>query len=185
MSQDTQTRNLSHCTQSSHLCRVTLFAHHFGESPDRLGPEQIGDYWVFLAIQKQLAPGSTGIAVSPLCFLHGVTLCRDWDIPDVLPIPRQPRKLSVVPSLEEVGQFLGGVASTKQISPTVPFSPAGSLIPPLLTSGAPSRGNSSTLLATPAVLPTLRIGEISFPRSPVCGVVVRDGDGLPRADNAA
>ena len=89
-------------------------AHHFGQSPDRLRPEQIVDYWVFLATEKQLAPGSIGIAVSVLRFLDGVTLLRDWDIPDVLPTPRQPRKLPVVPSFDKVGQFLGCAASTKQ-----------------------------------------------------------------------
>ena len=51
--------------------------------------------------------------VCALCFLYRVTLSKEWDIPEVLPAPRQPRKLPVVPTPEEVGQFLGCVANTR------------------------------------------------------------------------
>ena len=70
MTEDMQVRNLSPRTQDTYLNQVSLFARHFGQSPDRLGPEQIRAYQVFLATEKQLAPGSIGIAVSALRFLY-------------------------------------------------------------------------------------------------------------------
>ena len=45
------------------------------------------------------------MAVAALRFLYGVTLQKDWNIPEVLPTPKQPAKLPVVPSPEEVVSF--------------------------------------------------------------------------------
>jgi hypothetical protein len=39
--EDRQVRKLSPRTQDSYLLQVSLFARHFGQPPDRLGPEQI------------------------------------------------------------------------------------------------------------------------------------------------
>ena len=113
MTEDMRVRNLSPRTQATYVQQVSLLARHFGQSPHLLGPEQIRDYQVFLATDKQLSPGSIGVAVSALRFLYRVTLHRRWDIPEVLPAPRQPKKLPVVPSPEEVVRFLGCVASTR------------------------------------------------------------------------
>ena len=113
MAEDMAIRNLSPHTQASYIGQVSLFARHFGKSPELLGPEQIRDYQLFLTTEKQLAPGSISIAVSALRFLYRVTLRKGWDIPEVLPAPKQPRKLPVVPSPEEVGRFLGCVANTR------------------------------------------------------------------------
>ena len=113
MQEDMAVRNLSPRTQSTYVQQVSLFARHFGQSPHRLGPEQIRDYQVFLATGKKLAPGSIGVAVSALRFLYGVTLGKTWDIPEVLPAPKQPSKLPVVPSPEEVALFLDSVTSVK------------------------------------------------------------------------
>ena len=101
-----QVRNLSPCTQDTYIRQVSLFARHFGKSPELLGPEQIREYQVHLATEKRLAPGSIAVAVAALRFLYGVTLQKDWNIPEVLPTPKQPAKLPVVPSPEEVVSFL-------------------------------------------------------------------------------
>ena len=113
MSEDMQVRNLSPCTQQNYIAQVARFAQHFHRSPDRLGPEQIRDYQVFLTTEKRLASSSIGVAVSALRFLYRVTLRKDWNIPEFLPAPKQPSKLPVVPSPEEVVRFLDGVTSTK------------------------------------------------------------------------
>ena len=55
-------RNLSARTHSTHVQQVSLFARHFGKSPDLLGPGQIRDYQLFLATDEQLAP--CGVASS-------------------------------------------------------------------------------------------------------------------------
>ena len=104
-----QVRNLSPCTQDTYIRQVSQFARHFGKSPELLGPEQLREYHVHLATGKRLAPGSIGVAVAALRFLCGVTLQRDWNIPEVLPTPKQPAKLPVVPSPEEVVSLLDAV----------------------------------------------------------------------------
>ena len=74
MAEDMALRNLSPNTQASYIGQVSLFARHFGKSPDLLGPQQIRDYQLFLTTEKQLAPGSIRVAVSALHFLYGVIL---------------------------------------------------------------------------------------------------------------
>ena len=106
MAEETQVRNLSPCTQDTYIRQVSLFARHFGKSPELLGPEQIREYQVHLATGKRLAPGSIPVAVAALRFLYRVTLQKDWNIPEVLPTPKLPAKLPVVPSPEEAVSIL-------------------------------------------------------------------------------
>ena len=108
-----QVRNLSPHTQESYSGQVARFARHFGRSPEQLGPEQIRVYQVFLATGKKLAPGSIAIAVAALRFLYRVTLKKRWDIPEILPAPKQPQKLPVVPSPAAAVHLLGCVGSVQ------------------------------------------------------------------------
>ena len=85
---------------------MSLFARHFGQSPASLGPEQIRDYQLFLTNRKKMAPSSITVAISALRFLYQVTLKRGWDLGQSIPYPKQPRKLPVVASPEEVLHFL-------------------------------------------------------------------------------
>ncbi len=113
MTEDMKVRNLSPNTQQSYIDQVARFAQHFHQSPDQLGPEQIRDYQVFLATVKCLAASSIAVATAALRFLYRVTLRKDWDIPEVLPTPKQPARLPVVPSPEEVARFLDAVPNRK------------------------------------------------------------------------
>ena len=109
MADDMQVRNLSPHTQTAYIGQVSRFARHFGRSPEQLGPEQIRAYQVCLATGKQLAPASIAGAVAALRFLYRVTLRKDWDVEEAIPAPRQPQKLPVVPSPDEVRRFLASV----------------------------------------------------------------------------
>jgi integrase/recombinase XerD len=113
MTEDMQVRNLSPHTRSTYLLQVSLFARHFHQSPEALGPEEIRSYQVYLTNEKKLAPSSILIAVSALRFLYKVTLHKDWTLPDIIPAPKKPQKLPVVLSREEVLQFLASVPSLK------------------------------------------------------------------------
>jgi class 3 adenylate cyclase len=81
-------------------------ARHFGQSPERLGPDQIRAYQLYLADERRLAPKST-IAASR--FLYHVTSGREWDPAQVLPIPQRTKTLPIVLSPDEVVRFLDSV----------------------------------------------------------------------------
>ena len=53
--EDMTVRNLAPTTQATYLYQVSMFARHFGRSPEKLGPEQIRSYLVYLAMEKELA----------------------------------------------------------------------------------------------------------------------------------
>jgi site-specific recombinase XerD len=83
----------------------------FGRSPERLGLEEVRAFQVHLV--------STGISwpalnqtVCALRFFYGITLGQD-DIPERIPYAREPCKLPVVLSADEVVRFLEAVASLK------------------------------------------------------------------------
>jgi integrase/recombinase XerD len=113
MIEDMQVRNFSPLTQRSYVHHVSLFARHFGKSPERLGPEDIRSYQVYLTNEKKLAPNTILIAVAALRFLYSVTLHRDWAVEQILPAPKKPQTLPIVLSPEEVLQFLDCVESIK------------------------------------------------------------------------
>ena len=113
MLEDMQIRNLAVNTQESYVQQVSLFARYFNQSPERLGPEQIRAYQVYLTNEKKLAIKSILIAISALRFLYRVTLKKDWSFEDIIPVPKKPQTLPVVLSPEEVIQFLACVVSHK------------------------------------------------------------------------
>ncbi len=113
MFEDMQIRNLAVNTQESYVQQVSLFARYFNQSPERLGPEQIRAYQVYLTNERKLATGSILIAISALRFLYKVTLKKDWKFEDIIPAPKKPQTLPVVLSPEEVIQFLACIASRK------------------------------------------------------------------------
>jgi integrase/recombinase XerD len=111
MSEDMQIRNLSPNTQQVYVQQVSLFARHFGKSPEVLGPEDIRAYQVYLTNGKKLATSTILIAVAALRFLYKITLHKNWTFQEIIPAPKKPQKLPVVLSPEEVLLFLGCVKS--------------------------------------------------------------------------
>jgi integrase/recombinase XerD len=113
MSEDMQIRNFSENTQDTYLLQVGLFARHFSKSPEDLGPEEIRTYQVYLTNERKLAPSSVSIAASALRFLYAVTLKKDWEVEQIIPAPKQPKRLPVILSPDEVRQFLSCVPRRK------------------------------------------------------------------------
>src|SRR5438270_3575940 len=111
MIEDMTVRNLSPTTQRSYISAVSKFSRYFGRSPDRLELDDVRAFQVHLV--------STGISwpalnqtVCALRFFYGVTLGHG-EIPERIPYAREPRKLPVVLSAEEVVAFLEAVPSLK------------------------------------------------------------------------
>ena len=109
MTEDMQVRNLALNTQESYLQQVSQFARHFNKSPELLGSEDIRTYQLYLTNERKLATGSIQLAIAALRFLYTVTLKRDWNVKDLLPLPKKPQKLPVILSPEEVVHLLGCV----------------------------------------------------------------------------
>jgi site-specific recombinase XerD len=111
MIEDMKIRNLSPETQQSYVRAVAKFSRHFGQSPDRLGVEEVRRYQVHLTSQK-IAWASLNQVVCALRFFYGVTLGRAEEM-ELIPYARAPRKLPVVLSGEEVVRFLEAVPGLK------------------------------------------------------------------------
>ena len=113
MLEDMQIRNFTENTQKSYLGHVSLFARHFGRSPEAIDPADIRAYQLYLTNEKKLAPGTIHIATSALRFLYTVTMKRPWNVEEVLPMPKKSHTLPVILSPEEVRQFLSCVPRRK------------------------------------------------------------------------
>ena len=110
MIDDMTVRNFAPNTMLCYLKQVSYFAQYFGKSPDRLGPEQIRSYQIYLAKERKVGISSRTVAVSALRFLYHVTLKRDRII-EVIPFPKQEYQLPVILSPEEVLRLLEAAPS--------------------------------------------------------------------------
>ena len=111
MIEDMTVRNLSPATQRSYLHAVAKFSRFFGRSPDRLGLEDVRAFQVHL-VSTGISWPSLNQTVCALRFFYGVTLGHG-EIPERIPYAREPRKLPVVLSADEVVRFLEAVPSLK------------------------------------------------------------------------
>jgi site-specific recombinase XerD len=111
MIEDMTIRNLSPATQRSYIHAMSRFSAYFGRSPDKLTLDDVRTYQVHLA-SKGVAWGSLNQVVCALRFFYGVTL-NQAIVPERIPYAREPRKLPVVLSADEVVRFLEAVSSLK------------------------------------------------------------------------
>src|SRR3954453_19554291 len=111
MIEDMTVRNLSPATQRSYVHAVAKFGRFFGRSPERLGLEEVRAFQVHL-VAGGISWPALNQTVCALRFLYGVTLGRP-DLPERIPHAREPRKLPVVLSADEVVRFLEAVPSLK------------------------------------------------------------------------
>ncbi|MGY3361716.1 site-specific recombinase XerD [Bradyrhizobium sp. GM0.4] len=111
MIEDMTVRNLSPATQQSYLNAVAKLSRYFDRSPDRLDLEDIRTFQVHLVATGMSWPALNQI-VCALRFFYGVTLGHDT-VPERIAYARQPRKLPVVLSADEVVRFLEAIPSLK------------------------------------------------------------------------
>jgi site-specific recombinase XerD len=111
MLEDMRIRNFSPHTQTQYIRRVSMFARHFGRSPDQLSFEDVRAYLVHLT-ERKTNFGVMVNTISALRFFYMKTLRRGWDF-NALPYPRRERKLPDVPNREIVFHFLTSVSNLK------------------------------------------------------------------------
>jgi integrase/recombinase XerD len=109
MIEDMTVRNLSPARQRSYLAAVSKLSRYFDRSPDCLDLENIRAFQVHLVAIGISWPGLNQI-VCALRFFYGVTLGHDA-LPERITYARQPHKLPVVLSAEEVVRFLEAIPS--------------------------------------------------------------------------
>ena len=103
MIEDMTVRNMSPATQRSYVSAVSKFSRYFGKSPERLSLEDVRAFQVHLVSTGISWPGLNQI-VCALRFFYGVTL-GEAAVPDRIPYAREPRKLPIVLSADEVVRF--------------------------------------------------------------------------------
>ena len=111
MIEDMTVRNLSPATQRSYVHAVTKFSRFFGCSPDRLDLEDVRSFQVHL-VAGGMSWSAFNQTVCALRFFFGVTLGRAG-LPERIPHAREPRRLPVVLSADEVVRFLDAVSWLK------------------------------------------------------------------------
>jgi site-specific recombinase XerD len=100
-----QLRGLSRRTQQSYLSAVHHLARHYGISPDLLSEEQLRQYFLFLIVDRQLAPNTTNVALNAITFFYIYTLRRPWPLRDLVR-PPLPQKLPVVLTPQEIWRII-------------------------------------------------------------------------------
>ena len=112
MIEDMTIRNMSPATQRSYINAVSKFSRYFGRSPERLDLEDVRAFQVHL-VSTGISWASLNQIVCALRFFYGVTL-GEAEVPERIAYAREPRKLPVVLSADEVVQFLESVSSSEE-----------------------------------------------------------------------
>jgi integrase/recombinase XerD len=111
MIEDMTIRNFGPKTQHDYIRSVKNLAMFLGRSPDTASNEDVRRFQLRLS-SNGISAASMNNTVSGLRFFFRVTLGRG-DIGSHLPFVRQPRKLPVVLSVEEVSRFLEAAPGLK------------------------------------------------------------------------
>ena len=112
MIEDLTIRNYSPRTIKVYVDRVAKFAQYFGQSPDGLGPAHIREFQLFLVQTNPAYWTQFNQSVCALRFFYRVSLGKTWMI-EHIPFPKQPKKLPVVLSCEEVTALIEAVSNLK------------------------------------------------------------------------
>jgi site-specific recombinase XerD len=104
-------RRLGPGTQHQYIRHVKSFADFVGRSPDKATPEDVRRYQLRLASIGTTVP-TLNAGASALRFFFRVTLKRR-DLADAVVSVREPRRLPVVLSPEEVGRLLASTTNIK------------------------------------------------------------------------
>ena len=104
-------RRLSPKTHYQYIRHVKKFADFLGRSADKATPEDVHRYQLWLA-SIGTSVGTANVSATALRFFFKITLKRH-DLAEELISTREPRRLPVVLSPEEVGRLLATATNIK------------------------------------------------------------------------
>src|SRR5208337_2846682 len=105
MLEDLRIRNHAPTTVDCYVRAVAEFAKHFNRSPDRLGPEEIRQWQLYLLNEKKVKRSTCVQAICGLRFFYRTTMNRPVYI-ERIRFPRGEKKLPIILSKEEVKALL-------------------------------------------------------------------------------
>ena len=109
--EDMEIRRLSPKTQYQYIRHVKKFADFLGRSADKATAEDVHRYQLWLA-SSGTSVGTANVSATALRFFFKLTLKRH-DLAEELISTREPRRLPVVLSPEEVGRLLTAATNIK------------------------------------------------------------------------
>lgn len=102
----------SYHTEESYTRWIVRYVrHHDTTHPRELGKQAVRDYLSHLATDRNLAASTQNQALNALLFLHRDVLGRDWDEVTDFQRAKEPERLPVVLTPEEVKALLGEMES--------------------------------------------------------------------------
>jgi integrase/recombinase XerD len=100
-------RHYATTTRQSYLRSVHAFHRHAGRRLDRIGPDDLRRYQVFLREERKLAVGTVVNEIAALRFFY-LRVLKRRDMKEDLPSPKRPKTLPVVLSTDEVQRLIAG-----------------------------------------------------------------------------
>jgi integrase/recombinase XerD len=100
-------RHYATTTRESYLKIIKAFHRHTGRRLDRIGPDDLRHYQVFLLEERKLAVGTVVAQIAALRFFF-LRVLKRRDMKEDLPYPKHRRRLPIVLSPEEVQRLIAG-----------------------------------------------------------------------------
>lgn len=104
MIEDMNIRGMGDKAQKAHIRAVKNFAAFLGRSPDTATPDDLRAYQLHLT-ETGVTPSTFNARIMALRFLFGTT-CKKAEMHEHMQFRRQPRRLPVVLSLEDISEIL-------------------------------------------------------------------------------
>jgi site-specific recombinase XerD len=112
MLEELQLRNLSENTVTAYVGAVRRFAQYFGRSPEKLGPDQVRQYLLYLLNEKKDNHNTIQVYRGALRFLYVRVLKQSW-FEEQIPVPKKRRRLPTVLTPQEIACILDHTINLK------------------------------------------------------------------------